>query len=316
MGRSRPVERLSNELWSHELAQAFAGLHAERHDNGELPLGALAVMQLGDVGMYDVRGTTQVVRRTSRTAHSESVDLLKICLIERGSALVEQGRRRVSLDLGDFALYDLRRPYQLTLHGEFRCAVMTVPRKVLGLPESTLEAMMEHRFPTGRGVGQVFASYLRSALDERETLAEGPPVRLREAAVALLAATLGSAFAEGTDLPAGHANVVLRERVLDHVRVHLADPHLSPAAVATALHMSPRSLHRLFEDSGETFGGTVRKLRLDAVRRDLTDPLLAGRSIAAVAARWGITDQPWLSRAFRAEFGVTPSGLRRRVTGS
>ncbi|MFF4594627.1 helix-turn-helix domain-containing protein [Amycolatopsis sp. NPDC001319] len=306
MGRS-----LQADAWSHELAGAFAGLHAERHD-GLLPLGTLDAMQLGDVGIYDVRGTTQIVRRTARGVRADHVERLKICLIERGGALVEQGRRRVSLEVGDFALYDLRRPYQLTMRGAFRCAVMTFPRAALGLPDSALEAMMERRFITGSGVGQVFASCLRSTLDQREKLSDGSPVRLREAAVALLAATLGS----GADLPAGHANLALRERVLDHVRVHLADPHLSPATAAAALHMSPRSLHRLFEDSGETFGGTVRKLRLEAVRRDLTDPLLAGRSIAAVAARWGITDQPWLSRAFRAEYGVTPSGLRRRMTGS
>ncbi|MEV0071333.1 MULTISPECIES: helix-turn-helix domain-containing protein [unclassified Amycolatopsis] len=306
MGRSQPAD-----AWSHELARAFAGLHAERRD-GLLPLGTLDAVQLDDVGIYDVRGTTQIVRRTSRTARTDTAEQLKICLIERGGALVEQGRRRVALEVGDLALYDLRRPYQLTLQGAFRCAVMTFPREALGLPDSALEVMMERRFVTGTGVGQVFASCLRSALDQRETLSDGSPVRLREAAVALLAATLGS----GAGLPAGHTNLALRERVLDHVRGHLADPHLSPATVAAALHMSPRSLHRLFEDSGETFGGTVRRLRLEAVRRDLTDPLLAGRSIAAVATRWGITDQPWLSRAFRAEYGVTPSGLRRRMTGS
>ncbi|MFI5611010.1 helix-turn-helix domain-containing protein [Amycolatopsis sp. NPDC051903] len=304
MGRSQQAD-----AWSHELAQSFAGLRAERHE-GVLPLGSLDRMELDDVGMYDVRGTTQVVRRTSRTARSETVELLKICLVESGGALVEQARRRVPIGVGDFALYDLRRPYQLTLHGEFRCSVMTFPRAALGVPEPALEAMMEHPFATGSGVGQVFASCLHSTLEQRERLADGSPVRLREAAVALLSATLGTA-----GLTAGRANLALRERVLDHVRGHLADPHLSPATVAAALRMSPRTLHRLFEDTGETFGATVRKLRLEAVRRDLADPLLASRGIAAVAARWGITDQPWLSRAFRAEYGMSPSGLRRRIGG-
>ncbi|MEV4602909.1 hypothetical protein AB0K15_36625 [Amycolatopsis sp. NPDC049253] len=58
------------------------------------PANAPASAWLGDVGIYDVRGTTQVVRRTSRTGN---VELLKICLIERGGALVEQGRRRGAL---------------------------------------------------------------------------------------------------------------------------------------------------------------------------------------------------------------------------
>jgi AraC-like DNA-binding protein len=223
----------------------------------------------------------------------------------RGTATVDQDRRHVALDTGELAVYDTGRPYELVLDGPWRCAVMTVPRPELNLPEATLADAMERAIPTASGPGNVFASYLRAALDQREELGEGNGTRLGEAATTLLTVAL-------TGGQHDQPTAMLRARVTDYVRRHLHDPALSPATVAAALHMSPRSLHRLFEDDDDTFSRYVRKSRLEAVRRDLADPLLRGRSIAVLAARRGITDQSWLSRAFRAEYGLSPSEQRIR----
>lgn len=47
------------------------------------------------------------------------------------------------------------------------------------------------------------------------------------------------------------------------------------------------------------------------VRRDLADPALARYGIAALAARSCVTNQSWLSRAFRNRFGTSPSEYRQ-----
>jgi transcriptional regulator GlxA family with amidase domain len=57
----------------------------------------------------------------------------------------------------------------------------------------------------------------------------------------------------------------------------------------------------------------IRHLRLEAVRRDLRDPLQANRSVAAVAARWCFVDAAHFSRVFRAEYGYSPSEIRDRT---
>jgi AraC-like DNA-binding protein len=59
------------------------------------------------------------------------------------------------------------------------------------------------------------------------------------------------------------------------------------------------------------FGARVRRERLHRIRRDLTGPAFADRTIAAVAARWGMTEPGHLGRAFRGEFGWTPQEIRR-----
>jgi AraC-like DNA-binding protein len=300
--------RQRSDAWRHALARAFADLKAEAHED-ELPDGRLAGAHFDEVGVFDISGSTQRVRRSPRTVRREPLDLLKVCLVLRGRATVDQDRRHVTLDTGEFALYDTGRPYELVATGPWRCAVMTVPRHVLALPEATLAGSMEHAVGTASGPGNVFASYLRAIVSQRDELGGGNGARLGEAAVALLTVALSG----GSRL--GDPAALLRIRVTEYVRRHLDDPGLSPATVAAALRMSPRSLHRLFEDDDDTFSRFVRKSRLEAIRRDLGDPLLRDRGIAVLAARRGVTDQSWLSRAFRAEYGLSPSQQRNRLIG-
>jgi len=57
--------------------------------------------------------------------------------------------------------------------------------------------------------------------------------------------------------------------------------------------------------------GWTRQRRMDRCRRDLADPGLAARPIAAIAARWGFSSAADFSRAFRAAHGMPPSEYRR-----
>ena len=112
----------------------------------------------------------------------------------------------------------------------------------------------------------------------------------------------------------GNADAV-RLQVLAYIRAHLDDLELSHNQVAAVHHIAPRTLSRLFEDEPSSVTAYIRTCRLQAVRRDLGDPLMGQRSIAAIAARWCFTDQAHFTRAYRAEFGVTPSASRRTFLG-
>ncbi|MBO0832730.1 MAG: helix-turn-helix domain-containing protein [Actinobacteria bacterium] len=50
---------------------------------------------------------------------------------------------------------------------------------------------------------------------------------------------------------------------------------------------------------------------MERCRRDLSDPALTERPVAAVAARWGFTSAADFSRAFRAAHGMPPGEYRR-----
>jgi AraC-like DNA-binding protein len=56
--------------------------------------------------------------------------------------------------------------------------------------------------------------------------------------------------------------------------------------------------------------GYIRHERLEAVRRDLQNPALTHRSVAALAARWCFVDAAHFSLVFRESYGFPPSQAR------
>ncbi|WP_052668734.1 helix-turn-helix domain-containing protein [Nitriliruptor alkaliphilus] len=293
----------ASDLWRHQLATRFAGLECVAVDQVEV-IGTLADNTLGEVGVHRVTGSPQQVRRTPVTARREPLDLLKVCLMTTGEAVVEQDGTHIALGPGDFALYDTGRPYTITLQPAWSCLVMTVPRASLGLPDRTVRQVMSVVHDT-RGAGQLLHTFLREAF-RTHTDSKATSLRLGEAGVALLAGAVAEHQPRVGDLD--HDD--LRHQVVAWIRQHLHDPDLSTERIARALLVSTRSLQRLFEDEELGVAGLVRELRLDAVRRDLDDPALADCTVTWIAARWGVTDASWLSRAFRARYGTPPSAYR------
>jgi AraC-like DNA-binding protein len=106
----------------------------------------------------------------------------------------------------------------------------------------------------------------------------------------------------------GRAEAQVR-RLKQHVLSRLADPELSPGAVAGAQFVSVRQVHRLFALEKTTFGRFVREERMWRCGRELADPRLARVPIADIASRWGYRSPAHFSR----HFGVGPHEFRRAV---
>jgi AraC-like DNA-binding protein len=102
----------------------------------------------------------------------------------------------------------------------------------------------------------------------------------------------------------------LLQRALGVVDERLADPGLSPAAVAAALYVSERTLYGAFREAGLSIAGTIRTRRLEQARRELIDPAHAGDSVSGIAARWGFSSSTHFSALFRDVFGSSPSAYR------
>jgi AraC-like DNA-binding protein len=135
--------------------------------------------------------------------------------------------------------------------------------------------------------------------------------RLSGAAMEVLATRLAHELdVHDWDTPESRRHALLTS-VQAFIQRHLGDSGLSPPMIAAAHHMSLRSLHQLFHDEGLTVAGWIRKRRMECCRHDLSDPSLASRPVAAIAARWGYSSPGDFSRAFRAVHGVPPAEYRR-----
>lgn len=80
-------------------------------------------------------------------------------------------------------------------------------------------------------------------------------------------------------------------------------------AVATALALSPRTLHRRLEAAGTSFRALFEDMRLHLARDYLADPRL---TLGDVAALLGFSEQSAFTRAFRRWTGMGPKAWRLR----
>ena len=104
---------------------------------------------------------------------------------------------------------------------------------------------------------------------------------------------------------------MLRSRVLALIRSQLGSVRLDPARLCQMAGMSRSQLYRLFEPDGGV-ARTIQRERLRAIRRILADPT-DRRSLARIAEDLGMPDPSGFSRAFRQEFGMTPTEFREEV---
>jgi AraC-like DNA-binding protein len=301
---------LRGDEWRDALASNFNGLIPDRPAGGDTARaeGWLSPAQLSNVTVFHVAGRSQVLRRSPAWARRLPSDLLKVCIQRGGSATIHQGDREVMLTPGSMAIYDIDRPYSIRLQGDWRCAVIAFPRTALLASEHFIDAVICRAAQVADGPGSVLIPLVASAVSRARSGRGGaaPEALMGLACLDLLKAALAE-----RELP--QRPDAVRLQVEAYIRAHLADADLSHGGVAAAHHMSERTLHRLFDESGQTVTELIRSYRLDGILADLRSPASAGDSISRIAARWGIHDMPHLTRAFRARYGMSPSEVRQRA---
>jgi AraC-like DNA-binding protein len=302
------VEDMAASMW---VPMKIRPLHeADTNFCGEFRASGLGAMQ---VVVMEVMPAD--VRRTPELICQADPDMVKMVLICGGnSCVVEQGGRQAQVSAGDLTCYDTRRPYRVTIgvDGNRPTQVMTFmfPPSMLPLCRGRLKDLTAIRIPASAGVGDLTSQFLLQLARNIDHYSPAEAARLSTAALEVLATRLAGEMDIrdwGTPEDRRHA---LLTTIQAFIQRHLGDPGLSPAMIAAAHHVSLRSLHQLFHDEGLTVAGWIRRRRLEGCRRDLSDPALDSRPVAAIAARWGFSSPGDFSRTFRAVHGLPPAEYR------
>jgi AraC-like DNA-binding protein len=275
----------------------------------EIRASGLGPMQ---VAVLDIAPIT--VRRTPALISRADPDLLKVFLVcDGGSSVVVQGDQQARLSAGEFAFYNTRRPYEVSCGVDGRpTRVLTFmfPPALLPLSRTGIRRLTGVRIPATAGLGDLTSQLLLQLARHVDHYSPAEAARLSAAALEVLATRLARELDVGDWGTAEARRRALLTTVQTFIQQRLADTDLSPTMVAAANHLSLRSLHQLFHDEGLTVAGWIRRQRLERCRRDLADPGLASRPVAAIAARWGFASAGDFSRAFRAEHGLPPAAYR------
>lgn len=268
-----------------------------------------------EVSVVDVEASAHTAMRTVEHIAREPGRMVKLSTMIVGRGVFEQDGRRADVGPGDVVVYDSHRPYSILFEGDVHMRVILFPYSYLDLPPATLARVTAVRFPADEGLGHVVNPFL-AQLGASIADLDGPHAsRLVRSALDLLVTMLSDQVRRSHPDSGARGDLVTQVRAW--VEEHLGDPDLSPATVAAAHHVSTRHLHAMFAQEDLTVAAWIRARRLERIRRDLCDPLLADQTISAIATRYGMPDAAHVSRVFKAEYGVSPSAYRReRVGGS
>jgi AraC-like DNA-binding protein len=296
---SVPVHE-SLEFWRDAILATLVGMdiatETGTHD------ATMRTDHIGDLQITTVDCDPAEVHRTPRfVARGDGTQVL-VAMQSGGIAQVEQDGRYTELRPGDITFLETIRPFRNRCPQRFQQKIFAVPRSLLGQPEEALGRVTARAIRPVGGLAALLSPFMSRLADTSESYSGPVAERLAESAVGLLAAAAAQQLGvEPAGLPG--ADRVLLLRVQRFIRWHLAEPGLTPAVIARAHGISVRYLHRLFEREGTTVGRWIRRLRLQECRRELT----GAASVGGVARRWGFSGTAHFGRAFRREYGISPT---------
>ncbi|GAA2356579.1 AraC family transcriptional regulator [Catellatospora methionotrophica] len=251
--------------------------------------------------------------RTQRLIQRSDPHDWALALVTDGVMGIDQDDAQARIEPGNFLLYDNSRPYDgAVLSSAARMVILHLPRE-LPIPGAALRGLLARPLPAQSGIGAVLAGYVDSLSAEASAMDSRHDTKLGTAAVDIATTYLAAQTDVTDELTPDIRRVGLLRQIKTHIAENIGDPRLSPAAVAASLHISVRYLHHLFREEELSIGQFIRRQRLMRCRADLTDPLLATRSAAAIGARWGFTDPSTFNRAFKQAFEQPPGEYRRTL---
>jgi len=303
----RPTLRF--EQWQDAVCSAFVP-HESVIARDAAFEGKIVTSSLGALLLAEVGGSAVRVERTPNCIRAADPAYLKVGVQVHGNCLLAQDGREALLTPGDLAVYDTSRPYHLSFDRDFSMFVLMLPRELMPMRARQLADVTARKISGQFGMGAVLSPFL-TLLSARSLSGEvQPSIEICDAVLDLIGATCRSESEQAEDTPPASVRQAQLLRLQTYIEAHLDDPALDTASIAQAHRMSSRYVQKLFQGCGHTPSTWVRIRRLERCRAELQAPTLRHIPVAAIGSRWGFGDAANFVRAFRSEFGTTPSAWR------
>lgn len=303
-----PAERL--DFWSEASRDAYHPVQI-RSPEPDRFWARMWGYELGPISLFRIDAAANTMIRTARAIASGDPECLHLEVILHGRMNAAQEGRTGIAHSGDVISYETSHPAVFRADRPFESLVVRVPKSLLGPDATRISALTAIALP-GRqplpGAAAVFFRRLADDLAEGRVSADDVPTSVRRVVDVVRRLYCGP-FAVEPQAVRSRAAILLT--VESFIEENLSDPSLEPDAIARATYISPRYLHKLFEDQGTTVCRWIRTSRLARCREDLCDPALSHHTILAIASRWGMPGAQHFSRSFRGAYGCSPRELRR-----
>ncbi|MGW4290971.1 helix-turn-helix domain-containing protein [Streptomyces sp. NPDC004673] len=292
------------DYWRQARREAYVSVRTD--PVGSAFEGEIRLARYSDFRLSTKRAQPEEVRRSASDIAQgrEDEEYLYLVFQLSGKLLVEQAGRRTLATPGSLVIYDSAVPFSLSTKEYYEQVVLELPadRTFSQAGVNRSHDLLARSFDCGGAMGAVAAFFVNLA--QRQDGDRLGAHHLEPQATALGASLIGLVSLGRCGLPES----LRRGEALAYMRAHLADPELDAEGIAAGLHVSRRTLFRLFEGTGESAMARLRSLRLERARLMLhTQP---GKQISAIALETGFSSSVQFYRAFRTAMGMTPSEYR------
>jgi AraC family transcriptional regulator, positive regulator of tynA and feaB len=304
-GRLPPHERLRR--WNEMSGAATTPLVADPLDKLRFR-ASLEHAGLGPLKISEIRSTASTVRHSLQHAAMVREPQFLIGLQLKGACAFSQVGAQTLLRPGDFALFDSTLPFDVVTSGAHALLVLGFPHELLKRYVPCPEAVLGRRMPGHGGLSALVSTFIRGFWSgHRSGLDRMLLPRISSAILDLVGGVYAPFQNSG---PASAPSAVWRVRIRDYIEAHLQEADLTPARIASALRISKRYLHRLFNEGEETVRSYIQGRRLEECAAAFGASEQRGRTITEIALSYGFNNPSHFSRVFRARYKVTPRGYR------
>jgi AraC-like DNA-binding protein len=310
-----PERRLAmwREVYDRELAN-FYGREVGSFDieplNDEPFCAAVTLRSLPGMGVaFGHRSDARYHRPSDHAVRSS--DNLMFAVVTQGIGMFSQRDRDVTLGVGEAVLFSATEPSTSTLRSAGQLLTLCVPRQAISSIVGDVGSVLQRLIPRHEEALRLLLGYLGVLLK----MSELPGPELQRMVVNhvyhLVASALGATRDGMEAAQTGGIRAARLATICADVQANLSDARLSAKTISRRHGVSDRYVHRLFAETGQSFGRFVEEERLKLAFAMLTRPTRAGQKIGEIASAVGFPQHSAFNRAFRRRFGDTPSGVRR-----
>lgn len=311
-----PPDRAAR-AWRDFCAEHFGALEVELREGVRFQGGIDGLSLSAGVAVGSVALNARRLARTAATIRNNPDDRLILTINTTGlECTVRQRGRELQVRPGTAFLYSHAHRGEFLDLPPTPCLQLIMDHKLLSSRVTNPEDHLALQARADPGALRLLTSYVRLLLDGEQSIGNG----LADAAASHLVDLATLVLGAGRD-SAAHAQqhgvrAARRMAVLRQIDAEFSDATLSVTSVAARLGVTPRYVHLLLEESGQSFSRHLSERRLAAARELLGDPRKLHLKVADIAYAVGFTDVSHFNRSFRQRYGMKPSDARTQAAMS
>lgn len=254
--------------------------------------------------------TPAIVEHRARHVAQTKERRFRLLLAASGTFGIQHLGRELVLRDGDFTLLDDSAPYRLNIRERHRALCLAITPNALRAYLPAPARFCGLAMPIDRPLNRVVSSMLLGLWNQVEA---GLPPPQQPGLTRSLLQVLASAYAleHSANVERSVSAAARLSESKQYIEANLRSAELGPTTIAAALGLSRRYLRLLFAGENDSVTAYIRRRRLEECATALVQPLWQGRSITAIAADWGFRSTAHFARAFRKQYGTSPTAYKR-----